>query len=146
MPKTEAERHEDRVAQHTSRCVFFTGTQQKVCKAGVNYDDAKGTDGRGLACLKWDTATDSNEQPTCDKRRWTSREEAEAEIVASDASFARVSTCLKAIRAKHGKARGLRDSMPCPTGCGGTLHYSIAGYNGHVHGQCTTDRCASWMQ
>lgn len=63
-----------------------------------------------------------------------------------EAAFARINTCLKAIREKHGKARGVRESMPCPTGCGGTLSYSIASYNGHVHGACSTEGCASWMQ
>ncbi len=29
---------------------------------------------------------------------------------------------------------------------GGTLHYSVAGYNGHLWGQCTTVGCARWME
>jgi hypothetical protein len=142
--KSEAERREDRILQHTSRCVFFTGTQHKVCEAGVSYDAVRGLEGRGLACLKWETS--KGEQPQCDKRRWTTREEAEADIAAADAAFQRINVCLKAIREKHGKARGLVSSMPCPVGCGGTLRYSIASYNGHVHGQCSTAGCASWMQ
>lgn len=62
------------------------------------------------------------------------------------AYFAKIKACLAAIREKHGKARGLADEMPCPTGCGGTLHYSIAATNGHVWGQCSTEGCAKWIQ
>lgn len=60
--------------------------------------------------------------------------------------FARVKACLSAIREKHGKAKGLAASMPCPNGCGGILSYSIAGNNGHVWGVCSTEGCAKWLQ
>jgi hypothetical protein len=83
---------------------------------------------------------------SCPKRELKTREQAEAEEAQFEAAFARVNTCLKAIRAKHGKARGLMGQMLCPIDCGGTLSYSIAAYNGHVHGQCSTKDCASWMQ
>ena len=143
-PEWKAREHERRVAQHIGRCASFTGLQNKTCEAGVEYDSVRG-EGPGVPCLcDWKTG----EQPSkaCDKRRWPTREEAEADIASANASFERIDACMKAIREKHGKARGLRDSMPCPNACGGTLHYSIAGYNGHVHGRCTTEGCASWMQ
>jgi hypothetical protein len=36
--------------------------------------------------------------------------------------------------------------MPCPI-CGvGTLRYSRSSYNGHVHAQCSTETCVSWME
>jgi hypothetical protein len=39
-----------------------------------------------------------------------------------------------------------RGVMDCPV-CGtGKLHYSRAGYNGHVHARCETDGCVSWME
>jgi len=48
----------------------------------------------------------------------------------------------------HGHERkNVRDSLGCPV-CGqGTLHYAYAGaYNGHVHADCTTDGCVSFME
>lgn len=36
--------------------------------------------------------------------------------------------------------------MPCPVCNRGTLRYSRAGYNGHVHGKCSTDGCVAWME
>jgi hypothetical protein len=137
----KAREHERRIQSHMNRCAFFTGVQHDICDAGVRYDDVR-REGRKIPCLAWDDPGGT----VCEKRRWPTREEAEAEVAAANASFERVNTCLKSIRSKHGKARGLRDSMPCPIGCGGTLHYSIAGYNGHVHGQCSTEGCVSWMQ
>jgi hypothetical protein len=37
-------------------------------------------------------------------------------------------------------------SMPCPVCKTGTLRYSRAAYNGHVHGRCSTDGCVAWME
>jgi len=28
----------------------------------------------------------------------------------------------------------------------GALHYSVASYNGHMHGRCETEGCVAWMQ
>lgn len=138
-----AEEHERRLQWHMSNCIYFTGIQHGECKAGVNYRALVGGPNLGWATRIPCTNIDG---VPCEKKRLTTREEAEAEVKASDASFARVATCLKAIREKHGKARGLGGEMPCPTKCGGTLRYSISGYNGHIHGQCSTRGCASWMQ
>lgn len=125
------------------RCVHFTGVQRDICEAGVKYADVRGTTTRpfGLPCIQ-----QYANGATCDKAKWPTREEAEAEEAEFEAAYARINACLKAIRVMHGKARGLSDQMPCPTGCGGTLRYSISAYNGHVHGQCSTEKCASWMQ
>jgi hypothetical protein len=52
----------------------------------------------------------------------------------------------------HAKAAGLKrghggaGEMPCPSGCGGTLKYSVASVNGHLWGACTTAGCARWME
>lgn len=35
--------------------------------------------------------------------------------------------------------------IECPV-CKGRLHLSQAAYNGHVHGQCETEGCVSWME
>lgn len=124
-------------------CVHFNGIQHGACKAGVNYADVRDETTRphGFPCLAQYAGN-----ATCPKLERMSREQAEAEEAAFQAAFARVNTCRGAIKEKHGKARGIRDEMPCPMGCGGTLRYSIASYNGHIHGACSTDGCASWME
>jgi hypothetical protein len=124
-------------------CVHFNGIQHSTCKAGVEYASVRDESTRpyGFPCL-----TAYAGAATCEKRQLQTLEEELAEEADYEAAFKRVDACMKAIREKHGKARGLVADMPCPTGCGGTLRYSIAGYNGHIHGQCSTDGCARWMQ
>lgn len=131
------------VERKMEQCRHFTGVQHDTCAAGVAYKDVRDETTRpfGFACLG---AYAGN--ATCAKREWITREEAEAEERESEAAFERINTCLKAIREAHGTARGLQGEMPCPVKCGGLLRYSIAGVNGHVHGQCSTPGCASWMQ
>lgn len=141
-----AKERELRILDRMTRCVHFNGIQNEACKAGVNYRAMVGGEDLG-----WATRIPCNGRTTgiracCGELRLTTREEAEAAIARADASLERLRTCMTAIRAKHGKARGLRGAMPCPTGCGGTLQYSIAGVNGHVWGQCSTPGCARWMQ
>jgi len=140
MPKTKAEHREERIRATMGRCAHFTGIQNDTCAAGVRYDEVKKD--RRVPCLQWDNTAGA----TCEKSQWPTREDAEREEEQSSAAMKRVLTALAAVLAKHGKARGLADSMPCPNNCGGTLRYSIASYNGHVHGQCSTEGCASWMQ
>lgn len=36
--------------------------------------------------------------------------------------------------------------MACPVCKTGKLRYSRAGYNGHVHGACSTENCVRWME
>lgn len=41
--------------------------------------------------------------------------------------------------------RGKAETIACPV-CEGKLHLAQAAYNGHVHGQCETKNCVSWME
>lgn len=144
-----AKEMERRIQRTMGECVHFTGVHNETCRAGVNYRALVGGDDFGwvtrLPCLRF-LSKEMDRCNTCDKMQLPSRAEAEAQERAADEVFQRINVCLKAIRKKHGKARGLVDSMPCPNECGGTLRYSISGYNGHVHGQCSTKGCAQWMQ
>lgn len=123
------------------KCKHFTGIQHDVCKVGVKYADVKD---ESVKPFRWPCLDKSC--TTCPKVEYYTKEEAEAQEREFEQAYARISTALKAIHAKHGKARGLASTMPCPNNCGGTLHYSISGYNGHIHGKCTTKGCCSWMQ
>lgn len=151
---TEAQRareREKRILNHMRDCVHFTGISRGPCKAGVDYRTLVGGPDLGWAlripCVEQRPGEESSAAVVpCVQCQRTSRAEAEAEIAAADAGYERIVTCLTAIKAKHGKARGLADSMPCPTNCGGTLGYTIAGSNGHIWGKCSTKGCASWMQ
>lgn len=43
------------------------------------------------------------------------------------------------------KPFGKQEVIECPK-CKGRLHLSQSSYNGHVHGQCETKGCVSWME
>lgn len=76
---------------------------------------------------------------------WTA-EEIAAEEAELNALFARVAVARSAIVAKHGKARGLQGEIACPVCETGTLRYSIAQLNGHIHAACSTAGCVRWME
>ena len=40
---------------------------------------------------------------------------------------------------------GKAETIECPV-CKGNLHLSQVACNGHVHGQCETEGCVSWME
>jgi len=87
----------------------------------------------------------------CSKLERTTREEAEkeaAEIIEQGDRMMKVCAAAHADATAKGlkKGNGGRSVMPCPAGCGGTLTYSVASYNGHMHAQCDTEGCAAWME
>jgi len=44
------------------------------------------------------------------------------------------------------KGNGGLGEVACPVCNSGTIHYSVASYNGHRHAKCTTDGCVSFME
>lgn len=44
------------------------------------------------------------------------------------------------------KGSGGIGEIACPCCDGGKLRYSVASYNGHMHGRCSTQGCVSWME
>lgn len=75
------------------------------------------------------------------------------EIAAEDRMFREAMERTKKARAaivshigpwKRGEGAG--GSIPCPVCETGTLKYSRAGCNGHIHAACTTADCVRWME
>ena len=69
------------------------------------------------------------------------RRETEASIRKTMAAIAVASQWR--VQPKPAKARA--EVVPCPI-CQGRLHLSQSAHNGHVHGQCETPECVSWME
>ena len=130
-----------------------------ACPAGVNYAELGGPiEGRALRMPCHDPSVFAKRREElgyklaeCLKLERTTREEAEKEAAELIEYGDRM---MKVCAAAHGDAKnkGLKkgnggsSQMPCPTGCGGTLHYTVASYNGHMHAKCETEGCASWME
>lgn len=137
--------------RNKSRCKHFSGIMNDTCDAGVAYADVrkvrepKGT-GYALPCLADEGAT------TCEKCQFPTPEEVEA---ARKLMAERIENTGKARAAIVTNLGGpwkkgmpsVRGSIDCPC-CGkaGGLHFSRAGYNGHIHARCETPECVSWME
>lgn len=160
METLQQKRLDSIVRQIEGRCHHFNGVMNECCGAGVNYRALAGIEfGMALVlpCLAEKTfETKRREEMNetirqCPKLDRTTHEQAvqEAqEIIAHSDRMAKVMGAAHghAKAAKLGKGHGGRGELPCPTGCGGTLHYSVAGYNGHMHAKCDTKDCVSWME
>ncbi len=142
-----------RIKAETLTCRHFNGIQHDDCKAGVNYRALAGEPMQGcmtrVPCLPFNDPK-CGPMAVCDKRStWT---QAEAEQLVADGEAAMQRSML-AFRVAHDDAKskgfkrgkGGQSSVPCPA-CGGSLHYSVAEYNGHMHAKCETEGCVSWME
>lgn len=125
------------------RCIHFTGLIREVCEAGVRYRDVRDESKRpyGFPCLKRTEAT-----TTCDRCQFPTAEEAAAAERKMLDALARVGVARAAIVEATGGRRGVSGTIPCPCCEAGTLRYSVAGSNGHIHAHCSTDGCAGWME
>jgi hypothetical protein len=139
------------------------------CKAGVNYLDHFGRapkddpnsylDGRyhessaifkRMCCTSGGERADDEQTALCPKWLRRTREQAIERYDGIESAMNR----MRAIGPTVAKWRtwtkknrvAKQEAIDCPTGCGGKLHLSQSSYNGHVHGQCTTNGCVSWME
>jgi hypothetical protein len=127
-----------------------------VCDAGVNYRDLVGGDIAGwvtrLPCCAMGAR--GGEKVVCAKHSLPTAEEVAESKRRSDESIR------KFMVAYSGKVREWREAnkwdrknpkaasgeVPCEV-CGtGKILLSMAAYNGHVWGKCTTDGCVSWVE
>jgi len=136
--------------QIAGRCSHFNGIRDEncACNAGVVYATVKHKEIKGLAgfpCFR------EGQGVTCWKRHFPTKEEVAAEVAEHEQRWERLKLGMVAAREdaeKRGFKKGNsgRGHIACPVCKSGELHYSVAGYNGHMHGRCTTDKCISWMQ
>lgn len=139
--------HAEQIAR---RCVHFTGLSEKsgACAAGVVYATVKNQQIGGpqaFPCFR------DGEANPCEKRRFPTKDEVDKEVAEHEASFKRLELAIGAA-SKDAKSRGLgkgnggAGAISCPVCKTGTLNYTVASYNGHMWGRCTTAECMCWMQ
>lgn len=142
MSTRRERQREENIARAMNRCQHFNGSMSKRCRAGVSYDSFPRP---GLPCLR-----DTNCANFCNFALFPTRAEAEAAEDRAAAEcrrvVAQINTARAAIVEHSGGKRGIRGSLTCPCCEGGTLSYSVSGYNGHVHAQCSTQGCVRWME
>ena len=152
MRETREQQREKRIKREMETCVHFTGIQQKKCQAGIVYRDLVGGPDFGWACKIPCTMAypDEKDRVECASRQTPTYEQAEKEV---DKSEARMKVTLRVIRETHEDAKknglgighGGSGKLPC-TSCGeGSIHYSVASVNGHIHGRCSKEGCVQWI-
>ena len=145
-------------------CMHFNGVQNEVCKKGIPY--AKFEPGhpciqliqksaRGGTYLRPGEVPASSEpfpgaQPTdrCEFYEEPTDEQVQAERLEQEASMQRARAAIKIAsqwRVKPKPKQDRQEVVECPV-CKGKLHLSQSAYNGHVHGQCETADCVSWVE
>ena len=147
-------------------CRHFTNGadahQNGRCREGIHYDDATAkpkesgcafrmacrapNESHGLKVL-----AETGPAGMCEKFSELTQEEIRQQEIDSDAAFAEscrrmalVGPIISAMKTKY-KGQTIKGVKTCPV-CGGKLHMSHSGYNGHVWGKCETENCLAWME
>jgi hypothetical protein len=137
------------MSRHPTFCKHYRAMfEHSTCEAGVAYDTFKGMDFKARPCFRDNT---EKPRPGCELAAWQTPEEiAEYERWLNE----RIANIGKARLAivdhlggpwKKGTAGGA-GKIKCPCCESGELQFSRAGYNGHIHARCSTDKCVSWME
>lgn len=140
-------------------CKHYAGMHEKThCDAGVEYQSVR-VDHDPIKYRASSGDTTTYERRTsypclprfdvfgcqCEKREFRTRQEIEAEERENADRFRRIAKALESIHAVAKGRRGIGGDIECPN-CKGTLRFSIASYNGHIHARCSTDGCMAFMQ
>lgn len=142
--------------QIADKCVHFTGTMNKTCRAGVAYATVevkhepmpyKSSDGheytasRSLPC----NHRLNHCGAACASSRFPTPEEVEAEVAKSNREVERVVNSRQAIVDAIEATGQEHGAIDCPSCAGGSLTYRRAS-NGHIWARCSTEDCVAWME
>lgn len=136
-------------------CVFWRGTVEPICAAGLCPRQVVGGDDVGWVtrapCFGGGPINQRANGPvaTCSKYRQFTAEEIAAykQAIADDEKrFARCEPLFAEIKAKHGKGVGGAGTANCPACGSGTIRWTCAKYNGHLHVSCSTSGCIRFME
>jgi hypothetical protein len=85
----------------------------------------------------------------CELRQAPTQEQVEQDRIETEQRMEKFRIVMTAVKGWRTWTKSNRvakaEIIICPA-CGGRLHLSQAAYNGHVHGQCETKDCVSWME
>lgn len=147
-------------------CIHFNGVMNDRCKRGVSYEvmwpsgpkpciQFMHKSARGGTYLKpGEEPAETKPFPGADKAKpcplyqEPTSEAVQADMEAFEAARARTFAAIKVAdtwRVKPKPAEDRFEVVECPV-CNGRLHLRQSAYNGHVHGNCETDGCVSWME
>ena len=141
MPKTRKQQIE-RSWRH------FNGTVNDKCEAGIAYRDFEPADCIGLfkvlPCIK-----DNVAPGPCSACSFPTEDEVQAELYEykrHDKGMRKARAAIVADAGPYNPGEGKSGRITCPVCSTGTLSYTRAGINGHVHARCSTPGCLSWVE
>ena len=152
---------EDTIAWNMSYCQHYdpngiTMIQGKpptgVCKTGVNFNETFGSEPgifKRIPCTSGNKKSHEELCAMCPKWLQNTREQSEERADQQEArekSFTLVMPVVATWRTWTPDNRVAKVGViECPV-CKSHLHLSQSSFNGHVHGQCETKGCVSWME
>lgn len=129
------------------KCSHFNGVQNNHCEAGVEYSTLTADGEHCLPCLGR-TLGGTKPLAECPKFQKQTPEEIEArkkEIQEAMARMVATFPWIASVKARYPRGKGGSGKDACPI-CRGTIHYSVAAYNGHMHAQCETKGCVNFIE
>lgn len=155
IPHIEKDRHQ---GSFPNWCVHYNGLgKSDTCDAGVKYEDVKEEvehtysygpktnhpyrSSRAHPCFK----DEAHLTKGCDKCRFPTQEEIDDHNKELYLHVNKVGMAREAIIA-HLAGKFGSGKIPCPVCKTGTLMFTRASINGHVHANCTTGACVRWME
>lgn len=118
-------------------CRHYRAISYKTCHAGVVYDEL-------AISAKLPCWGDADRTPCAKFASWTEAENAERAARLAE-RLERMCKAMVAIDEEHKRSKTWGGRIKCPN-CDGTLAWSKARSNGHVHARCSTPDCVSFMQ
>lgn len=134
--------------KHTEFCKHYRAmSEHDTCEKGVAYSDFKGLSFDQRPCFERNGVA----PPGCPLAEFPTAEEREAADKEMMARFQKTVTARNAIVDHLGGPwkkgmEGAAGQIKCPCCEDGTLRFTRAGYNGHIHAGCTTTGCVSWIE
>lgn len=126
-------------------CKYFNGIQHEECEKGVNCRELVGGDVHGWVkrspCFKKHKTV-----IVCNEMELPTNQEIKKFDEDFKAFVKKMTVAMEIVprlKAKH--PNGGNGQIECPA-CKGTLSYSIARTNKHIHMRCNTDGCISMME
>jgi hypothetical protein len=139
----------------TTFCRHFRSLVLSPNECGAHVDVRKLVGGDDFGWFKRTPCNAENHIDTCDKRDFPTAAEVAEYDGRMEKRFENMSVAIAEINKRHrntpqweepeqGKNKDASGTIKCPQ-CGGVLHYTVAGFNGHIWGKCETADCLSWM-
>ena len=127
-----------------SRCRYFNGTINKVCKKKVNYRNLVGGIDFGwaarLPCIK-DSPLRKKPLAKCESHSPLTEEE----VIAKEKEINEYFDAMLSARQLIVKTEKNSGTVKCPL-CKKDLSFLIAASNGHIRATCITEKCLSWIE